>query len=427
MRPRLTRLVVALTLAAGLCAGATACGAGQEPTVTIVVPWADGGPEYGAFYNVVQPFAQSHHFQVKIISTPAFAQQLDVGEATDDLPDLVDLPSPGAVAQYENGFDGINLEPLSIGLRSYDQPWQSLAESAGTVYAVPIKADVKSLIWYKTGALPGSDWAALKSASVSGTPWCLGLANGSASGWPGADWVADILLSTYGPAAYESWLEGAWMSGQVANAWQTWGMLIRDSAVVPAVPGGRLGALKTQFNDAIVGTGCELEHGALSATGLPSTVGYSYEQFPSISGRPAPVLVSGDFMGLFTNNPYARSLLQYLATYTAQKSWVNQSGGYAFSADNAVQPDDYPPGVERKIANLLQPGTGLTMCFSAEDTMTPDLSAAFEQAILEYVNDPDVTFLDGLLKGLQQTANGELKGTQRAGEQQVEEKACDLP
>jgi len=414
MKPRLTRCAVALGLAAALCAGATACGgASQEATVTVIVPWT--GTEYSAFYNVAHPFAQSHHFRLSIKSTPAFAQQLEADAATGDLPDLVDLPSPGAVEQYEGKADG--LKPLSIGLGSYDQPWRSLAESpSGMVYAVPVKADVKSLIWYKKGVLAGATWAALEKISRSGTPWCLGLESGSTSGWPGADWVADILLSASGAGTYESWLAGAWKPGAVGGAWQAWGALIRYGA---AVRGGALAALETPYNRAMAAGGCELEHGALSATGLTSMAGYSYVPFPPISSSPAPVLVSGDFMGLFTGNPYARSLLQYLASSRAQKLWVDQPGGHAFSADSAVRPADYPPGAERDIASLLKPETGGPRCFSAEDIMAPDLSAAFEQAILDYVD--NLRSLGGLLAGLQKTA----QGVQGPGELQVAKNACD--
>lgn len=418
-RTRLTRFVAAVSIAACLCAGVAACGStGQEATVTVIVPWS--GLELQAFSTVALSFARSHHFQLNIVTTPAFAQQLDADKATGDLPDLVDLPSPGAVEQYE----GDGLKPLtSIDLSSYDQPWRSLAESSsGTVYAVPVKADVKSLVWYKSGALRNTSWEALKDISGSGTPWCLGLNSGATSGWPGADWVADILLSTYGAGPYESWLTGTWTSpGMVGNAWQAWGALIRDGG---AISGGVPAALATMYNGAFPAERCELEHGALSATGLTSVAGYSYEPFPSISGKPAPVLVSGDFMGLFTNNPYARSLLQYLASNQAQEMWVDQPGGHAFSADSAVRPDDYPPGVEQTIAKLLQPTTSSTRCFSAEDIMAPDLSAAFEQAILDYVTEPGS--LGDLLKGLQTTANAAEK-TQGAGGLRVAKNACDSP
>jgi alpha-glucoside transport system substrate-binding protein len=401
------RAALALLLALGLGAACAACGgAAQSQAVTIMVPWSMGTGEYTAFAAVMRKFEDETGIQVRPQVTRAVTQQLDAGLSAGNPPDLVDLPSPGAVEQYEAQR---RLRPLTVDLSAYDQPWRGLAESAaGTVYAVPVKADVKSLIWYGTGALtsPPASWKALENLSGHGTPWCLGLASGSTSGWPGADWVADLLLSRHQAGDYTRWLAGqlSWQSPEVEDAWQTWGSLMRHGA---AVDGGVQGALFTPFNQAAKGMaagGCELEHGALSATGLASTAGYGYVVLPSVSGASAPMMVSGDFMGLFTGNPDARKFLTYLASDEAQALWVRQAGGHAFSADSAVTPAAYPPGVQRQIASLLQPSASTAMCFDAGDMMVPDMSTAFQQAALRYINDRST--LPALLAGLQKTQRG---------------------
>jgi alpha-glucoside transport system substrate-binding protein len=116
------------------------------------------------------------------------------------------------------------------------------------------------------------------------------------------------------------------------------------------------------------------------------------------------MMVSGDFMGLFTSNPDARKFLTYLASDEAQRLWVRQAGGHAFSADSAVPPAAYPPGVQRQIAGLLQPSTGTALCFDAGDMMVPDMSTAFQQAALRYINNHST--LSTLLRGLQKTQRG---------------------
>jgi alpha-glucoside transport system substrate-binding protein len=398
---------MALLLALGLGAACAACGGvAQSQAVTIMVPWSMGTGEYSAFAAVMNRFEDETGIQVRPQVTRAVAQQLDADLSAGNPPDLVDLPSPGAVEQYE--AEG-HLQPLTVDLSAYDQPWRGLAKSAtGTVYAVPVKADVKSLIWYNTSAVtvPPASWKTLENLSGHGTPWCLGLASGSTSGWPGADWVADLLLSRHQAGDYTKWLAGqlSWQSPEVEDAWQTWGSLMRHGA---AVDGGIKGALFTQFNNAARGMaagGCELEHGALSATGLTSTAGYGYVVLPSASGPAAPLMVSGDFMGLFTGNPAARKFLTYLASDEAQKLWVRQAGGHAFSADSAVTPAAYPPGVQRQMAGLLQPSARTALCFDAGDMMVPDMSTAFQQAALRYINDRRT--LPGLLAGLQKTQRG---------------------
>ena len=415
---------MALLLALGLGAACAACGGPAESqAVTIMIPWSmttgDTG-EYRAFAAVKKKFEAETGITVHPEVTRAVTQQLEADLSAGNPPDLVDLPSPGAVEQYEAKG---SLQPLSVDLSSYDQPWRGLAKSEqGTVYAVPVKADVKSLIWYDTSALtsPPASWKALENLSGHGTPWCLGLASGSTSGWPGADWVADLLLSRHQAGDYTRWLGGqlSWKSPEVKDAWQTWGALMRYGA---AIDGGAPGALITEFNQAAKGMasgGCEVEHGALSATGLPSTAGYGYVVLPSGAGPAAPVMVSGDFMGLFTANPDARKFLAYLASDEAQTLWVHQAGGHAFSADSEVPPAAYPPGAQQKIAGLLQPSAGTALCFDAADMMVPDVSAAFEQAALEYINDRST--LPALLAGLQKTQRG-------AGSSPVAERVCAQP
>lgn len=391
-----------LLLALGLCAASVACG-GAAPTagVTILIPWdptSDPG-EYNAFMTVIDQFTKETGITVTPQVTRGVTQQLDTDLAASDPPDIADLPNPGAVYHYKD-----HLQPLQIDLTGYAQPWRSLAMlgTPGTVYAVPVKADVQSLIWYSTSAVksPPKSWAGLQSlSSQPGTPWCLGLASGVASGWPGADWIANILISRYGADEYQSWLNGtlAWDSFQVKDAWRTWGKLMRRGG---AVPGGAAGALNTPFNFAMpMASGqCAAQYGALINTGLSSTAGYGYVQFPSISSGASPILVSGDFMGLFTDNADARTLLSYLAREDYQALWVGQVGGDAFSADQAIPLAHYPLGVRRSIAGL-QLGAGTELCFVANDLMLPDVSAAFERTVLKYVNNLDS--LDSLLGSLQ--------------------------
>ncbi|MGH3246694.1 MAG: extracellular solute-binding protein [Trebonia sp.] len=413
VRTRMTCLALAL----GLTAALAACGGGAPPggPVTVLIPWAPGTGEYAAFKAVIGPFERDTGIQVIPESTRALTQQLDADLNVDDAPDIADLPNPGTV----NGYQHKGLVPTDVNLSSYEEPWRTLAESAsGTVLAIPVKADIKGLLWYNTKTVthPPANWADLENLSKRGTPWCLGLASGPTSGWPGADWIADLLLSTGQADAYKNWLRGAlsWTSHQVRAAWQQWGTLIRDGA---AVPGGAPEALTTSFSGAISGQ-CQLEHGALAAIGLTSTSGYSYVRLPAASDAPSPVMVSGDFMGLFTSNPNARRLLAYLATTPAQRLWVSQPGGHAFSADGAVPPASYPPGVQRQLAALLRPGSGTALCFAAGDTMVPDMTAAFSQAVLDYVSDP--ASLPTLLRGLQKTEQG-------AGASPVWNRACATP
>ncbi len=383
---RLARCVLAL----GLLPAAAGCGSGAQPgKVTIMVPWS--GKEFQAFYSVVKKFEDDTGIDVDVQVTRALTQQLDAAVAAGAPPDLAMLPSVGAIYAYADRVRG--LKPLDV-TDTYLQPFQGLTTVRGKTYAVPVKVDVKSLLWFNPTATGRPTSSADLDALSQQHPgiWCLGLESGPTSGWPGADWISDILLAEGNGDAYKQWLSGdlKWNSEPVGKAWTTWrnrvGASVKDAST-------------RKFGDAAKGITaksptCSLAHGALSAMGFQ---GRRYDYVPSSSTR--RLVVSADFVGMFTDdNPSADALMAYLAGRKAQQSWVNQPGGYAFSADSRVTRYDNP--VQRRIAEMLRPNSRYTLCFGAADAMTPDVSAAFYRAVLSYAADDDTGKPSNLLAAL---------------------------
>jgi alpha-glucoside transport system substrate-binding protein len=378
-----TRLARCLVVLALLLAAA-ACGAGPaHRRVTIMVPWSHG--EFQAFYSVVKRFEKQTGIPVDVQVTRALTQQLDAATAAGAPPDLAVLPSVGAIDRYVKDKKKGGLQPLDIDLGAYAQPFRGLATVKGKVYAVPVKADVKSLIWHPAN-----------STGRSGK-WCLGLVSGPTSGWPGADWIADIVLAEQGPDGYRTWItesKAQWTKAPVKDAWTEWrGMLGSTTEKAPA----------TSFEKATEGMTrkaptCSRAHGALSAMNFPfERVKAGDFAFDSTPGR--PLQVSADFLGMFAaHNPDATKLIEYLSGTDAQRAWVRSKLAYAISADSKVTPQMYRTTVQQKIAGMLQPHSGHMLCFTAADVMQPDVSAAFYRAVLDYVTKPEA--LDGLLGSL---------------------------
>ncbi|MFC4031244.1 extracellular solute-binding protein [Streptomyces polygonati] len=391
MRTLLARLA-RCALAFGLLVACAACAGGPAGgrTVTIMIPWS--GAEFRAFYSVIKDFEKQTGVRVNVEVTRATTQQLDAAVNAGVPPDLAVLPSVGAVTRYaDEKLRDRRLQPLQdIGPAGFVQPFSGLMTVRGQVFAVPVKADVKTLIWFDpsvTPRPPTTRAAQLALSERGGRTWCLGLASGPTSGWPGADWIADLLLGgPDGVGTYERWITGQqrWTSAEVRDAWTVWRRFVDGSLGDASV---------TEFGAAAEGMTadpptCRLDHGALSAMGFDSgkRQGEDYRFVPPAAG--APLQVSADFVGMFaTRNPSATALIEYLAGKEAQTAWVGQSGGYAFSASRDVPRSAYPAGVEQEIAALLQPGAGHILCFTAADMMQPDLSAAFYQAVLNYVAD----------------------------------------
>jgi alpha-glucoside transport system substrate-binding protein len=394
---RPVRLALSIAACIALVTGAaTACaGAAGTASVTILVAWT--GTELTAFQEtVVRGFEASYPgTTVQVESTRALDTELDADLQEGDPPDVAALPSIGAIGQY--AAQGA-LKPLDglIDSTAYGQPWQSLIRPLrdDRIYAVPIKADVKSLIWYDPLAIgravpgfrPPATLAQLQGltrqlAGTGESPWCLAVSSPPTSGWPGADWIADLILATAGPGGYQAWADGRlpWSSAQVTRAWQQWNSLLAlgsDRSVRSATAlATAIGSLRPSPG------GCSLSHGTLVDQGFQAGAGYgsdyAFFPFPSASGA---IQVSADFVGMFRATPAAENLIRYMTSTAAQKAWVGYPGADGFSPSSKVPPGAYPSAVTRGIAALLT--SGRELCFGAADAMPPELGAAFDHAVL---------------------------------------------
>lgn len=402
--------LVSLVLSLGLLLTLAGCGQGEREHVTVMVPWTVP-EEFQAFYALVKDFEHDTGIQVDVQVTRALTQQLDASVAAGAPPDLAVLPSVGAIAHYAT-MKGKGLQRLgrdTVDISAYLQPFRGLAQVRGATYAVPVKIDVKSLVWYESGATrappadgPGSTLDAF--VRDAGLGWCLGLESGPTSGWPGADWIADILLAHSGTEAYTRWVSGrlSWKSKEVEEAWSSWHDRVGRKELKGASGQGFADATRAMAGPS---PECRLAHGARSAL---STAVQQDSRSAFVAPAPGrPVQVSGDFMGMFTHdNPGARAFVAYLAGEKAQQAWVDQPGPSAFSARTAVT--RYPDPVEQRIAAMLQPQAHHTLCFSAADAMSPDVAAAFYRAVLDSADGTeDAGTLLGKLQKVQKTELGD--------------------
>ncbi len=397
---RVARMAVALGLIAAACGCSSSAGNGS---VTILVAWS--GDELNAFEEVIATFESTYKINVNVESTRGLSQELGADLEEHDPPDVAALPSIGAASQYAAAGDLIPLHQV-VTTGDYGEPWLGLM-GAGVpgdrVYAVPVKIDVKSLLWYDPSVLSAHGYAvpatwqgllALASSieAANGSPFCMGMESPPTSGWPGADWIADILLIKYGAAVYQQWVSGklSWTSGPVEESWKMWTQLLDGGS---AVYGGLQEALTTNVDDLNPeSTPCYLEHGTLVDEAFPANLkygtDYGFFSFPALGPQQSPpIQVSADFIGMFNNTPQARQLISYLTSTPVQAKLVGYPGLDGFSADNKVPLSAYAKDGQaiKDIAKLLR---RRELCFGAADAMPPDLETAFDQAILEYMADP---------------------------------------
>src|SRR2546422_510343 len=117
--------------------------------------------------------------------------------------------------------------------------WITLGKIDGKLYTLYAWASLKGLVWYDPKAFTAKGYQvpktwdelmSLQSKIVSdgGKPWCVALESQAASGWPGSDWVKEIVLSQSGPTVYDNWWQGKqkWTSTEIKQAWTTWGSVL---------------------------------------------------------------------------------------------------------------------------------------------------------------------------------------------------------
>jgi alpha-glucoside transport system substrate-binding protein len=418
-----TRTAAALTAAALLAGPALGgcAGPATDGKVTVLATWT--GAEETNFRKVLDRFHETTGIEVTYQGTRAARQVLlsEVQKGTP--PDIAVLPFPTEMATYRSRS---LLRPLGApdGSAAAAQ-WREL-EMLGTDqqrYVVPIKADLKGLIWYNPTASPGiaaappDTWGALRAlsrqhAAAGDTPWCMGVAASSDAGWPGTDWIENILLHRWGVSTYRDWAAGrlAWNSPQVRQAWTAWGELVGPPGMVR---GGGNATLLTDFTDADrpmfeSEPGCRLHHQASFQIGIHK--GYAeaerrpiqadFFDFPTFAaadgGRPdavGPVReVSADVAGLFTDSPAARKLIDFLATDEAQRIWPESSGGTVFSVNQNLPMGSYDAPGARIARELTQSSAespaepSAALCFDASDLMPASMATEFQRAVLEFLH-----------------------------------------
>ena len=179
---------------------------------------------------------------------------------------------------------------LATVSENWSGDWMGFGNVDGTQYGVPVKSDLKSLVWYipssfaeKGYEVPTTldDFFALTEEMVANgdTPLCVGIESSAATGWPFTDWVEELILRNQGVDFYNQWVaheipfnspEVVETFQQIVDLWNGEGMTYAagGSIVVDELPGQRRAAGRRRLHDAPPG---ELLCACITAAGTPSS------------------------------------------------------------------------------------------------------------------------------------------------------------
>ena len=186
---------------------------------------------------------------------------------------------------------------------------------------------------------------------------------GGADGWTLTDLFENIYLRQAGPARYAllTLHKIKWTDASVTAALNTMAQVIGTSA---NMAGGTSGAVQTDFptsvnnvwesppKAAMVLEG-DFVPGVATVKSKPGT-GYNQFPFPSINNSPKSVVIGGDTIVAFRDNPAIESFVKFLGTPAAAAAWAAKGG---FATGNKHMPSSvYPDATTRATASAIAAG-----------------------------------------------------------------------
>jgi alpha-glucoside transport system substrate-binding protein len=416
--------------------GATTAPADGSPadlageTVRALGIW--GSEEIDDFDAMVQPWKDDTGAEVDFTGTRDVNSLLTTQVAGGDPPDVA---LPASLGIFKDLASQGELTPLSEcpGLEEkvraeYSEQVVELGTVDDQLYGVFMKAGNKGTIWYNVEFFEAQGYEPLAADATfddlmalteqiaadkeAGThnafPWSDAEETGGGSGFPGSDWIQQIVLGDSGVDVYDQWVahEIPYNDPQIKEAWEKFGSILLDDRFVL---GGAQKALATKFSEGGIPLFTDPPQAAMQylgsfnsgfitdpELGFPAGLepGTDFDFFPFPGGG-----VTGDanIMMLFNSDPATCSFAEWMAGAESQAIWVGR-GGFT-SLNTTVDLATYPTDLDRRVAEqLTNPDTVFRI--DADDAMPSGVggdNGAVFAGVLAYLGGGD---LDEILQGI---------------------------
>jgi alpha-glucoside transport system substrate-binding protein len=339
-------------------------------------------PEDASHKASYKPFEDCTGVKINYEGDKDFEKNLPQRAQSGNLPDVAFIPQPGLLqTMVDTGKAKPASKSVSDEVDKYFGPdWRKYGSVDGTLYAAPLGANVKSYVWYspkkfkeKGYAVPKT-WAEMMTLTEkiaaddpAAKPWCAGFGSGTATGWPGTDWLEDTLLRTAGKEVYDQWVEHKipFNDPKVLEA------LGKDAAILkdPKFTNGGYGApstiATTTFQDGgqpILKGKCYMHRQAsFYASNWPQGTKVAEDgdvwafYLPGMDETSKPVLGGGEFVATFADRPEVKAFAAYLASpdWANAKAKATTGGGWV-SANKELDPKNLVSPIDQQSAKILQ-------------------------------------------------------------------------
>ncbi|WP_422736596.1 ABC transporter substrate-binding protein [Micromonospora sp. WMMD729] len=339
-----------------------------------------------------------------------FEAQLPVRVDGGNAPDIAFVPQPGLVKRFADAgkLKSLGADTKAMAEQNMPADWLKYGTVNGTLYGVPLGANVKSFVWYSPKTFKEKGWevpttwdqliALSDKIAASGMkPWCVGVESGDATGWPATDWIEDVILRTQGPEVYDQWTTHAipFNDPRIVDAVDRAGSILKNEKYVNGGFGGVKSITTTAFQEAglPVTTGkCAMHRQAsFYANQFPEGTKVAADgdafafYFPAIDpAKGKPVLGAGEFVVAYADRPE----VQAVQTYLASAEYVNSRAklGNWVTANNKLDIANVASPIDKLSVQILQDKTG-TFRFDGSDLMPAAVGAGtFWKGMVDWLN-----------------------------------------
>ncbi|MCA1775923.1 MAG: ABC transporter substrate-binding protein [Paracoccaceae bacterium] len=385
---------------------------------TMDVTGATTGDDAQRYRNLYAYFADATGATVNYSGSESFEQDIVIAGQAGGLPDVAlfpqpglakDLASQGVLVPVADSLDGFMLDNYAAG-----ESWNQLATYPGAdgeedVFGIFFGTDVKSLVWYVPEQFEEAGYdipetqeelMALSQQIVDegGTPWCIGLGSGAATGWPATDWVEDMMLRTASLEDYDRWVSNdlPFNDPIVVNAIEQYGMYALTDGFVD---GGPAAAATTDFRDSPDGMfdfppACYMHKQAsfipiFFPDDVEAGTDVEFFYFPPFEANEElgrPVLGSGGIASPTNDRDVTTGFLEFLGTPIAHEIMMAQ--GQFLSPHQDANLDIYTSDVQRALGEILTTATSFR--FDGSDLMPGEIGTnAFWTGMVDYTTGAD--------------------------------------
>ena len=363
------------------------------------------GTDEDSLNRIIELFETKTGHSVNYVGSANFADEIIDFALEENLPDIAIFPQPGLLLDLAAlGF----IQPLKKNTQIWvsenyasGDSWNDLVslETNGetTLYGYFFNTNMKSLVWYspkrfgQLGLEIPKTLEELESLtddiSNSGLiPWAMPFGSGGATGWPGTDWIEDLVIANNSVEIYNSWVVGdtKFQSNEILeslNQFKKFGEQSGyDDNPTYLAQNNFWDGIELIASDLGSNTTPLLLHSAFMASFAPDNLvygeDYSYFDFPVSASSESFMRVGGTSFAIMkdSDSELAQDFIEFLQDPEIHKVWLAEGGFLTPLEISSEDLSELSPLISDLQTDFQELGDR-NIVFDGSDMMPPEIGA----------------------------------------------------